>query len=143
MKSIHGEPAGGQPARQAVVERAEAYVRAHLDTPISVACLCRLTGVSERGLRNAFYEVHGMSPKRWMVSERLIGVQTALRQPRSVATTVTSVATEHGFYQLGKFAAIYRKTFGEAPSRTLHAASSDRAHCTTPPEREKFDVCSR
>jgi transcriptional regulator GlxA family with amidase domain len=57
-----------------------------------------------------------------MLSERLLSAQISLSEPRKVRLTVTGVATEHGFYQLGRFAAIYRETFGEAPSDTLRAA---------------------
>jgi transcriptional regulator GlxA family with amidase domain len=133
----------GNPKRaaghRAVVERAEAYVRAHFDAPIPISRLCRIAGVSERGLRNAFYRVHGMGPKRWMVAERLIHTQMALRASR-VATTVTEVATGHGFYQLGRFAAIYKKTFGEAPSETLHAAGFVRGRSTHNSKKEHSDV---
>jgi AraC-like DNA-binding protein len=144
MRSDSREPAGRRPSsalRQAVVERAEAYIRAHLDSPIPLSRLCRVAGVSERGLRNAFYEVHGMGPKRWIVAERLQEVQVALRKPRGFGITVTSVATDHGFYQLGKFAAIYKKTFGETPSTTLHSASVARPHRTVELLREHADAC--
>lgn len=130
---------GGSAARRAVVERAEAYIRAHLDDAIPISRLCCVTGVSERGLRNAFYCVHGMSPKRWMLAERLRHTQNALRASRT-ATTVTEVATGHGFYQLGRFAAIYKKTFGEAPSETLHAAGFVRGRSTHNPKKEHSDA---
>ena len=104
------------------IERAEAYVRQHLDDPIPLSELCRVVGLSERGLRNAFYRIHGMGPKRWILTERLLQTQTALRQPRTVALTVTTVAVDHGFNQLGRFAGMYRQRFGETPSETLRAA---------------------
>jgi AraC family transcriptional regulator, ethanolamine operon transcriptional activator len=112
--------------RQAAVQRAEAYVRSHLDTLIPVAELCRVVGLSERGLRNAFYEVRGMGPKQWILTERLSRTQTALCTARAAALTVTAVAADHGFYQLGRFAGMYRKRFGESPSTTLQAACRDR-----------------
>lgn len=129
---------GGAAARRMVVKRAEAYIRAHFDAPIPISRLCRVAGVSERGLRNAFYGVHGMGPKRWMLNERLMHTQIALRASRS-ATTVTEVATDFGFYQLGRFAAIYKKTFGEAPSETLHAGFV-RGRSTHNSKKEHSDV---
>jgi AraC family transcriptional regulator, ethanolamine operon transcriptional activator len=142
MRSDCQERIGASASRRAVVERAEAYVRAHLDTPIPLSQLCRLVGLSERGLRNAFYTVHGMGPKRWMVAERLLSAQIALREPRDVPITVTGVATDYGFYQLGRFAALYKQTFGEAPSQTLQSASRARDPSNTEHRREYGDAFS-
>lgn len=107
-------------SRQAVVERAEAYVRANLGTPVPVSRLCQVLGVSERGLRNAFYGVRGLSPKRSMLAMRLQGVRRALSEPTPEPTTVTRIATGFGFCELGRFAAVYKHAFGEVPSATLH-----------------------
>jgi AraC-like DNA-binding protein len=105
-----------------VVECVEAYVRAHLDTRVPISSLSRLTGLSERGLRNAFYDVHGVSPTRWMVAERLRWARRALSEDQTGSITVTCVATDFGFNELGRFAASYRHAFGEAPSETLRIA---------------------
>jgi AraC family ethanolamine operon transcriptional activator len=104
------------------VRRAENVLQAHADLAIPVATLSRLVGLSDRGLRNAFHRVHGVSPKRWMVAARLERVRRALAAARTGRVSVTDVATEHGFYDLGRFAAAYRQTFGEHPSQTLRAA---------------------
>ena len=105
-----------------MVEDVESYVRAHLDAPLPLSQLCLIVGLSERGLRNAFYKVHGVSPKRWIVSERLRWARRALCENASGSITVTVVATDYGFSELGRFAATYRHAFGEAPSMTLRAA---------------------
>jgi AraC family ethanolamine operon transcriptional activator len=110
-------------SREDVVECAESYVRAHPATPTSMATLCRVVGRSERGLRKAFYDVRGMSPKRCLLAERLRGVRQALSNDGVGAISVTGVATAYGFYELGRFAGIYKREFGEAPSETLRAAS--------------------
>jgi transcriptional regulator GlxA family with amidase domain len=112
------EPAS---SRQEVVGQAEAYFRAHMEAPVPISTLCRIVGLSERGLRNAFYGVHGMGPKRWMLGERLRGVRRALKN--SSRATVTGVATDYGFYDLGRFAVSYKQVFGEAPSETLRGAA--------------------
>lgn len=116
------DPESALAARHRMVGCVEAYVRAHLDTPVPVARLCRMLGVSERGLRNAFHKVHGLSPKRWMTAERLRGARRALCDARTRPLTVTDIATGYGFNELGRFAATYRHAFGEAPSDTLRSA---------------------
>jgi transcriptional regulator GlxA family with amidase domain len=105
--------------RQQAVELALSHMRAHIDTPIRLSRLSRIVGLSERSLRNAFYAVRGMSPTRCMLTERLMRVRRALLASNTQSITVTSVASEHGFYELGRFAGIYKKAFGEAPSTTL------------------------
>jgi AraC family ethanolamine operon transcriptional activator len=54
-----------------------------------------------------------------MLRDRLQGVRHALRNRHASGTTVTSVATDYGFYELGRFAGAYKELFGEAPSDTL------------------------
>ena len=113
--------AGSPVSRRAVVERAEAAVRARPADAIRIATLCRALRISERGFRNAFYSVRGMSPKRALVTMRLSAVRRALVASSTTPTTVTEVATRFGFYELGRFAVVYRQTFGEPPSQSLHA----------------------
>jgi transcriptional regulator GlxA family with amidase domain len=108
-------------SRREVVERAEAYLHARRGDAVPLSELCRMVGLSERGLRNAFYSVRGMSPKRCMLVDRLRGVRHALSDECSKPVSVTGVATAYGFYELGRFSAIYKKEFGEAPSETLRA----------------------
>ena len=111
----------GLAARRAVVERAEAYVTSHVDSRVPVSQLCVALGISERGLRNAFYDVRGVGPKRSMLKARLTLVRAALSEPGAGPTTVARVATQYGFFELGRFAAAYHHAFGEPPSNTLRA----------------------
>lgn len=104
--------------RRQVVEAAEAFVRAHPTHAITIESLCGLTGVSERTLRNAFHDVRGMSPKRWLLRARLDDVHAALMRS-GARSTVTAIATDYGFYELGRFACLYKAKFGESPSHTL------------------------
>ena len=115
----HRCPTGPILSRLVAVERAEAYLHAHMSLPVPLSTLCNIVGRSERGLRNAFYDVHGSGPKRWMTFERLRAVRRVLGNADAGATSVTSVATAHGFFELGRFAALYKQTFGETPSETL------------------------
>jgi transcriptional regulator GlxA family with amidase domain len=105
------------PARHAVVSRAEVYLGASAG-PLRVTTLCRLVGLSERALRNAILGVHGVGPARWMRARRLDAARAQLETVHATPT-VTAAATEQGFYQLGRFAGMYKAAFGEHPSQTL------------------------
>jgi len=126
-------------ARQEVVERIEAYFHTHPDATLPLSRLCQMVGLSERSLRNAFYDVRGIAPKRSLLSERLHGARKALCGAAGRRTTVTGIATDYGFFELGRFARAYREMFGEAPSMTLGGAIPHRPHeaAATTPENAK------
>jgi len=99
---------------------------AHVTEPVPIYRLCAVIGVGERTLRKAFREIHGISPKRYALRARLAGVRRALRHPGSLRPTVTAIATDYGFFELGRFAGLYKAAFGENPSATLRAADGQQ-----------------
>src|SRR6266480_4659171 len=106
-----------------VVRRALDVVAARAGESFVIADLCRAAGVSERTLRNAFHDVYGLSPKQYLVRQGLVEARNALLLARGTRGAVTQVATECGFFELGRFAAAYRLLFGERPSDTLRRIS--------------------
>ena len=112
----------GDGSRSSIVRRAEQFLREHLGEAISISQLSSVAGVSERSLRNAFYCVCTTGPKRYLRMLRLHAVRRSLGAATAGTATVTRVATQHGFYELGRFAGEYRALFGEAPSVTLQRA---------------------
>jgi transcriptional regulator GlxA family with amidase domain len=106
--------------RSELVSRAVTLLRAHVNEPVTMVELSGQTGVSERTLRAAFHDVLGLSPKQYAIGQRLHAAHEALCAADPGTTTVTDIATEYGFFELGRFAGRYRNTFGEAPSQTLH-----------------------
>jgi AraC family ethanolamine operon transcriptional activator len=113
--------------RREIVARAEAFFRRHLGESVSIARLSSVAGVSERSLRNAFYDVYTTGPKRYLRLWQLHEVRRALRSPKCTEYTVTDVATFHGFFELGRFAGEYKALFGESPSETLQHARLEHA----------------
>src|SRR5262249_28070891 len=65
--------------RSRIVRCAEDFFRGHFSEGVSVAQLSRAAGVSERSLRNAFYDVYTTSPKRYMKLWQLHQVRRVLR----------------------------------------------------------------
>jgi AraC-like DNA-binding protein len=101
------------------IERARQYIEAHSEGPIRMAELARDLGVSLRALQAAFQRQLGRSPTEYLFECRLMNVrQHLLNAPEGA--TVTSIATECGFVNLGAFSARYRNAFGELPSETLY-----------------------
>jgi AraC-like DNA-binding protein len=106
-----------------LVQRAEMLALADLDKPLHVATLAHALAVSERTLRKAFKNTYGLSPCRHLRMLRLSRVRRALLSAHDQVVTVTKIATEFGFAELGRFSVEYRKVFGESPSVTLRRAS--------------------
>jgi len=75
--------------------------------------------VSERTLRLYCQEQLGMGPHRYLWIRRMNLARRALTLADATTKTVTEIANDHGFGELGRFAVAYRKLFGESPSATL------------------------
>jgi AraC-like DNA-binding protein len=48
-------------------------------------------------------------------------------------STITEIATEFGFWELGRFSLEYRRLFGESPSTTLRQAPKNVEKSSTDP----------
>ncbi len=108
-----------------LVRRAEEFVDANLQRPISTSELAATCGVDASTLQRAFQRKYGFGPHAYVKLHRLDRVRAALRQAVDGAT-VTDVATRYGFFHLSQFAADYRRQFGELPSQTLRSSRSER-----------------
>ena len=97
----------------------------HSEQPLYLTEICTAIGVAERTLRGICEENLGMGPIRFLTLRRLHLVRRALQQANSVTTTVTRVATDHGFWELGRFSVAYGALFGETPSETLRRPPKD------------------
>jgi AraC-like DNA-binding protein len=81
--------------------------------------LCATVGASYTTLRDCCQEFLGISPKRYLWLRRMHLVHRALRIADAEKATVTEIATDYGFWELGRFAVAYRSLFGEPPSAAL------------------------
>ena len=100
------------------VRQVEAYIEENADKPLTLGDLIEVSGVSARALFDGFRRFRDTSPLSHLRSTRLARVRQQLLDAGD-NETVTTVATQWGFYQLGRFAAQYKAKFGEAPSETL------------------------
>jgi AraC family ethanolamine operon transcriptional activator len=105
-------------SRESVVRRALAYLREHQDDVVHISDLCLAIGVSDRWLRESFQNVYQASPGQLLRLRRLHQARRQLTSAPKV-DSVSAVATDYGFFDLGRFSMSYRKLFGELPSATL------------------------
>jgi AraC-like DNA-binding protein len=111
---------------EVIVARLEEFLEANPNQPLYLTEICAAIAVSERTLRGACEEHLGMGPIRYLSLRRMHLVRRALMRADSSTTTVTRLATDHGFWELGRFAVAYRALFGESPSVSLYRPPDDR-----------------
>jgi AraC-like DNA-binding protein len=103
----------------AIIRRFRQLVEEHPDQALFIPELCKAIGASERTLRVCCQEHLGMSPKRYLLLRRMHLVRQGLRESGRSDTTVTDIATQYAFWNLGRFAGEYKALFDELPSATL------------------------
>jgi AraC-like DNA-binding protein len=129
-----GMPSGttaGNRRHDLIVTRFEEFLEANPNKPLYLPEICAAINTAERTLRVACEEHLGMGPIRYLALRRMHLARRALLRAKP-SITVTQVATDHGFWELGRFAVAYRALFGESPSETLHRPFTSRR---TSPDR--------
>ena len=111
--------------RARVMRRLEEVLTSAPDRPLYMPQLCATVGASYTTLRDCCQDYLGMSPKRYLWLRRMHLVRRALRIADAEKTTVTEIATDYGFWELGRFAVAYRSLFGEVPSAALRRPPED------------------
>jgi len=105
------------------VRRAEEYIEAHWQEPITIEALAQVASTSARSIFHHFKQSRGHSPMEFVKEVRLQHARQMLMQP-DTNSSVTETAFACGFGNLGHFAKDYVKRFGERPSDTLRRAKT-------------------
>jgi transcriptional regulator GlxA family with amidase domain len=112
---LQQQRAGAAPAN---VMRAEEFMRANADAPLTIAEIAQAAGCSVRALQVAFQQFRGTTP---MAALRRIRLEEAraemLRAGR--AESIARIAAGHGFSAPSRFAQLFRRTYGVYPSAAL------------------------
>lgn len=109
--------------RAEIVRRAMAMIDAAAIVPTASALASHI-GVTNRTLLRTFQEAFGVPPRQYLILRELHAVRRSLRGSGAEDATVADVLTRHGIWEFGRFAARYRRHFGESPSVTLARARS-------------------
>lgn len=113
-----------------IVERARAFIAAHLDEPLSIDAVAAAAGTSRRTLFRIFVALLEETPTLYVRRLQLHRIRQDLASPEEAATSIAVLAGKWGIGEHGRFAGWYRELFGETPSRTraaLHRRASPGA----------------
>jgi AraC family ethanolamine operon transcriptional activator len=121
MAGVPSERDGPLPSALRVVRRVEDYLDSRPTEPVHISEICGQLHVSRRTLHRAFHGALGIGPIAFLRYRRLCAVHTALRAPKDIRT-ISDIAMQYGFQNLGRFAGYYHQLFGEYPSDTRRHA---------------------
>lgn len=96
------------------MNRAKAFVDAHLDQPISLAELSAAAGLSRMHFAAQFKAAAGMSPHMYVLQCRVHAAKRLLLEPER---SIREVALAVGFKSETHFTNVFRRLVGEAPGR--------------------------
>ena len=107
------------------VRRAADFIEANWVQPITIETLAVVVDTSARSLFASFKKALSCSPMSFVKQVRLQHARARLIDPAE-DTSVTAVALDCGFNNLGHFAKDYCAGFGELPSETLKGAKQSQ-----------------
>lgn len=117
--SWSGDLERGRPAAAASIRRAVDLLEQRPGDPWSTTVLAREVHLSVRALQEGFTRDLDTPPMTYLRRIRLRLVHESLRTALPGSTSVRAAASAVGFVHLGRFARVYRETYGESPSATL------------------------
>jgi AraC-like DNA-binding protein len=114
-------PDPGHPA-PAVVRRAVAFIDANAGRPVTTGDIAAAARVGARALQLGFRRHLDVTPMEYLRRVRLGHAhQELLAADPTTGATVTAIARRWGWASPAKFAAAYRRAYGQNPGRTLRA----------------------
>lgn len=115
------QPASHECAHTRLFERVERHIESRIKQDITVEQLAQFAGLSQRSLYQLFRQHGRMSPRNFIRHKKLEHVYATLMDPAVRVASVTAVALDYGFTHLGRFAELYKASFGTLPSESLKA----------------------
>ena len=105
--------------RPVMLRRAIAFIEDNADSPIVLSDVADSVHVTPRALQYMFKRHLDMTPMAYLRRGRLDHAHHDLVDADPADTTVQHIAARWGFAHTGRFAAMYRQTYGCMPSDTL------------------------
>ncbi|CDX53883.1 putative transcriptional regulator protein,AraC family [Mesorhizobium plurifarium] len=99
------------------IRRGIEFMRANVNQPITMPMVANAAGVSTRALEAGFRAFKNTTPAAYLQMLRLQAAREDLLDPGN-RMLMKEICLKWGFFQFGRFAAVYRAHYGENPSET-------------------------
>src|SRR5271166_1190066 len=118
LAAVPDAETGRTQSRPRIVKRVLDEMSDDPGRPWTASDMAEVAGVSIRRLQEGFREYVGASPRECLTDIRLVRVREDLLRGAD-GFTVADAAMRWGLMHTGRFAAAYRRKYGESPSETL------------------------
>lgn len=106
----------------ALLRRTIEYIEANVTEDISLAHIADAARVTPRAVQYMFRRHLDTTPMRYLRRARLHHAHQELLGGDPTRDTVTAIAAHWGFMNPGRFATLYRRTYGQSPHTTLRGS---------------------
>jgi AraC-like DNA-binding protein len=103
---------------------AVSFIHRHAAREVGINDVAAAVHLTPRAVQYLFRRRLGTTPTEYMRSVRLSGAHQDLIGGSTSSTTVTEIAQRWGFAHTGRFAVLYRQTYGQSPHTTLRQTTS-------------------
>lgn len=110
-------------SKQLMMEKLRDYIDQNIKCNLSVKSLTEVCHMSERSLYYLFRESESTTPLSYIQQRKIASVYSDIRGGEP-GRSITQIAMEYGFTNLGRFSQLYRKQVGELPSVTRSRSSA-------------------
>jgi AraC-like DNA-binding protein len=105
--------------RLALIRQFRDWLELNNNRPVYLYEVCRALNVTARVLRSCCHEHFGVGPIRYLWLRRMALARRTLLHAHPGSSSVTEIAMNLGFWELGRFSVTYRSLYGERPTDTL------------------------
>jgi AraC-like DNA-binding protein len=103
---------------------AVSFIHRHATRDVGINDVAAAVHLTPRAVQYPFRRRLGTTPTEYMRAVRLSGAHQDLVGGSTSSTTVTEIAQRWGFAHTGRFAVLYRQTYGQSPHTTLRQTTS-------------------
>ncbi|WP_082973239.1 AraC family transcriptional regulator [Mycobacterium sp. E2327] len=109
----------GDPSLPETLKEAVAFIHRHAAGDVSINDIAGAVHLTPRAVQYLFRRQLDTTPTEYMRRVRLHRAHQELLAGERAGTTVTEIAQRWGFAHTGRFAVLYRQTYGQSPHTTL------------------------